>query len=113
MHDIDWAIVPSIWWENAPLIIQESFACGRPVIAANAGGMAEAVRDGIDGILFTQGDARSLAKTMERAIEQRDLWKKLRSGIIPPRTISESAEDHLSLYERLLSQTNVSRRRAG
>lgn len=36
---VDCTIVPSIWWENAPLVIQEAQALGRPVIASNIGGM--------------------------------------------------------------------------
>ena len=68
--EVDWVIVPSVWWENAPLVIQEAFAFGRPVICSNVGGMAEAVADGTNGLHFARGDARSLAQAMHRAIEQ-------------------------------------------
>jgi Glycosyl transferases group 1 len=43
---VDWLVVPSIWWENSPLAIQEAFAHRRPVICSNIGGMAEKVRWG-------------------------------------------------------------------
>ncbi len=42
-------VVPSIWWENSPLVIQEAFMARRPVICSDIGGMAEKVRDGVDG----------------------------------------------------------------
>src|SRR5207244_4428524 len=30
MANVDWVVVPSIWWENSPLVIQEAFLHGRP-----------------------------------------------------------------------------------
>lgn len=46
----DWVVVPSVWWENALLVIQEAFQHRRPVIVSGIGGMAEAVREGVDGL---------------------------------------------------------------
>ncbi len=101
--DVDWVIVPSVWWENAPLVIQEAFAHGRPVICSDVGGMAESVRDNIDGLHFRRGDPRSLAQTMQRAIEQPGLWQRLVDGIRPTRTIQDAADEHLALYKSLIS----------
>jgi glycosyltransferase involved in cell wall biosynthesis len=50
MQSIDWTIIPSIWWENSPIVIQESFYHGRPMICSNIGGMAEKITDGVDSI---------------------------------------------------------------
>jgi len=100
MAEADWVIVPSIWWENAPLIIQEAFQHRRPVICSGIGGMAEAVHDGVDGLWFNVGDPRHLSDKMEEALNP-DLWMKLVSGIKPPRRMSESADEHLSLYQKL------------
>jgi glycosyltransferase involved in cell wall biosynthesis len=106
---MDWVIVPSVWWENAPLVIQEAFAHGRPVICSDVGGMAEAVRDGVDGLHFGRGDARSLAQTMQRAIEQPGLWQHLVDGIEPVRTIQAAADEHLALYTNLIFAANAPR----
>ena len=105
--DVDWVVVPSVWWENAPLVIQEAFAHGRPVICSNVGGMAESVRNDTDGLHFARGDARSLSQTMRRAIEQPGLWQQLVDGIVPPRTIQETADEHLALYTTLISAANM------
>ena len=43
MSEIDLVLVPSIWWENSPLVIQEALRNGRPVIASNLGGMREKI----------------------------------------------------------------------
>lgn len=107
--EVDWVIVPSVWWENAPLVIQEAFLHGRPVICSNVGGMAEAVGNGINGLHFARGDARSLAQTMRQAIEQPGLWQRLRDGIGPIRTIQDAADEHLSLYSSLRSATHTPR----
>jgi glycosyltransferase involved in cell wall biosynthesis len=57
-------IVPSIWYENFPRTIVESYASGLPVIASRIGALSEIVRDGETGLLFTPGDTRDLADKM-------------------------------------------------
>ncbi|MBN1421572.1 MAG: glycosyltransferase [Planctomycetes bacterium] len=54
-------ILPSIWYENSPVVIREAHAAGKPVVASRIGGIPEIVRDGDDGILVPPGDARALA----------------------------------------------------
>jgi glycosyltransferase involved in cell wall biosynthesis len=81
MGDVDWVIVPSRWWENSPLVIQEAFLHGRPVICSDIGGMAEKVTDGVNGLHFRAGDPRSLAATIERAITTPGLWESLRANV--------------------------------
>jgi glycosyltransferase involved in cell wall biosynthesis len=100
---VDWAIVPSIWWENAPLVIQEAFQQRRPVLCSDIGGMAEAVRDGRDGLHFRAGDATDLARVMRRALDDRDLWDRLYDGIPAVVTMADSAAEHGALYHDLLS----------
>ena len=100
MADADWVIVPSIWWENAPLIIQEAFQHRRPVICSGIGGMAESVRDGVDGLWFNAGDPRQLADKMVEALNP-ERWSQLVQRILPPRKMSEAADDHLALYRKV------------
>ena len=102
MAKVDWVVMPSIWWENAPLVVQEAFRHGRPVICGDVGGMAESVRDGVDGLHFPMGDAVGLAQAMRRAGEEPGLWERLAAHITRPRDIEEAAAEHLALYRRLL-----------
>lgn len=60
-------IVPSIWYENFPRTIVESFACGTPVIASRIGSLACIVEDGKTGLLFEPSDADDLAAKIEWA----------------------------------------------
>jgi glycosyltransferase involved in cell wall biosynthesis len=56
-------IVPSRT-EAFGLVNIESMSLGVPVIGSNTGGISEIVRDGIDGLLFTPGDHKSLGRRM-------------------------------------------------
>lgn len=64
MRRVDWVVVPSIWWENSPVVIQEAKAAGVPVLCADIGGMSEKIRPGTDGLHFAAGDARDLAEKL-------------------------------------------------
>lgn len=103
MRDIDWVVVPSVWWENSPLVIQEALAHGRPVICSDIGGMAEKVRDGIDGLHFRVGDATSLADTITRAIETPGLWEQLRAGASPLHPLDRHVSNITAIYDRILA----------
>ena len=102
MRGVDWVVVPSLWWENAPLVILEAFRHRRPVIAADVGGMAEMVGHGVNGLLFRRGDSRDLERAMTRAVSERGLWSRLRAGIPPVPTVSDAAVAHGRLYRELL-----------
>lgn len=54
-------IFPSECYENMPLVLIESFAHSKPVIASNLGAIREFVIDGVNGILFEPGNERDLA----------------------------------------------------
>lgn len=72
--------VPSIWYENMPLTIQEAFRNGLPVVTTDLGGMAESVEDGVSGLLFPRGDAAALAGCVRRLAADRELLARLAAG---------------------------------
>jgi len=59
---IDVLVVPSIWFENTPLVIYSALAAGCPVIATDLGGLSEVIEDRINGLLFRKGDVTGLAE---------------------------------------------------
>ena len=95
---VDWVIVPSVWWENSPLVIQEVFMHKRPIICSNIGGMAEKVENNVTGLHFRVRNQISLAKTMEKACSEVGLWERLAQNIEPRLSIEESAQKHVLLY---------------
>jgi glycosyltransferase involved in cell wall biosynthesis len=60
LNEIDVLIVPSVWYENAPLVIQEAFLAGIPVITSDIGGMAELVENNVNGFTFKTGSSSAL-----------------------------------------------------
>lgn len=97
---IDVLVVPSIWYENCPTVIREAHATGTPVLAADIGGMAEAVRDGVDGLLFAAGDADSLRAKLAWLCEHRDALPEMAQQIRPPLTVQQCTDAIVALYDQ-------------
>ncbi|WP_293800294.1 glycosyltransferase family 4 protein [uncultured Bosea sp.] len=57
-------VLPSEWYENAPISLLEAYALGRPVIGARIGGIPELIADGETGLLVESGNAAALAEAM-------------------------------------------------
>lgn len=55
-------LVPSLWPENSPYVINQAFTAGCPVIASRRGGIPELVTHGKTGFLFDPDDVAELAK---------------------------------------------------
>jgi glycosyltransferase involved in cell wall biosynthesis len=53
-------VLPSEWYENAPMSVLESFAFGKPVIGARIGGIPEMIEHGVSGWIFESGDVEGL-----------------------------------------------------
>jgi glycosyltransferase involved in cell wall biosynthesis len=102
MSRSDWVVVPSTWWENSPLVIQEAFMHGRPVICSGIGGMAEKVTDGVNGLHFNVGDPRSLADAIKRAVGTPGLWDQLRAGIPEVYGMGEHLGSVMAMYRELM-----------
>jgi len=69
MQGTGWVVVPSIWWENSPVVIQEAMRAGTPLIVSDIGGMAEKVRPGLDGLHFRRGSPPDLARVLGQAAD--------------------------------------------
>lgn len=96
-------LVPSIWWENSPLVIQEAFAARRPVICSDIGGMAEKVRDGLDGFHFRARSGAALADLLRDLADEPERLAALEETLATPPTLAETVAATRDLYGRLLS----------
>lgn len=101
--DIDVLVVPSIWYENCPTVIREAFRTETPVITSDIGGMAEAVRDDVDGLLFRANDPYDLRAKLLKIITNPELIDQLRRNIRPPQTWENYADRIEVLYHRLIN----------
>lgn len=71
-------IVPSLFYENAPLVVLEALAQGVPIIASRIGGLPELIEDGVSGYLVSPGDAGELAVAISRIMKlPPDEWNEL------------------------------------
>jgi glycosyltransferase involved in cell wall biosynthesis len=104
MSSVDWVVVPSIWWENSPLVIDEAMMHRRPVICSGTGGMAEKVRNGATGLHFRLRDPISLAETIRRAVDSPELWNQLRGQITDPHSMQNHLEIISGIYRTLLGR---------
>jgi glycosyltransferase involved in cell wall biosynthesis len=112
MRNIDWVIMPSTWWENSPVVIQESYLHGRPVICSDIGGMAEKVRDGQTGLHFRVGCVEDLVDRLTETLITPDLWDRLRANIPRPVDVIEGAHRHADIYGELIGARDVDARSA-
>jgi glycosyltransferase involved in cell wall biosynthesis len=102
LRRVDWMVIPSIWWENSPLVIQEAKAAGTPILASNIGGMAEKVRNGVDGFHFLAGSAIDCASKMESIVAGSVRLQPSPLNVSQQNT--RSIEQHLQVYERSMAR---------
>ena len=66
IRNSQFAVVPSEWYENFPIVALEYFAAAKPVIASRIGGLPYVVEEGQTGYLFEPGNADDLVATVKR-----------------------------------------------
>ena len=77
LSKMDVIVTPSVWVENSPLVIHEAQQARVPVITADAGGMGEYVKDGINGLTYQHRNVNELAEKMQMLVDDPALAKKL------------------------------------
>jgi GT2 family glycosyltransferase/glycosyltransferase involved in cell wall biosynthesis len=100
LASLDVVVVPSLWEENAPLVVLEAFRARRPVLASDHGGLAELVREGVDGMLFPPAHAAALVATMRRLVEDGALRERL--GRDPPHV--PDMDEHAAALETVYAE---------
>jgi glycosyltransferase involved in cell wall biosynthesis len=99
--EIDVLVVPSTWHEPFGLVIGEAHSRGIPVIAARRGGIPEAVKDGVNGVLYEPDRPTELADIIKRMLADPLLVPAMSRAIMaqPPGIgLDEWADAHAGLY---------------
>ncbi len=102
MSGFEVLVVPSIWYENSPLVIHEAFIARRPVIASDIGGMKELLEKG-GGLCFGVGDHEDLAEKMSRFIDDRELVERTGDEVPEVKSVEENVDELLVIYHGLRS----------
>lgn len=103
LQSIDVVIVPSIWYENAPLTITTSLAYGIPVVTSDIGGMSEMIKDEKNGLTFKTGDPDDLAIRIDLIATHPERLKDFRRNIQYPIRVEEEAFNTELIYREVLS----------
>jgi glycosyltransferase involved in cell wall biosynthesis len=77
MQAADVVVVPSTRDEDMPYVVLEAMSLGRPVIATHVGGIAEEIRDGVDGLLVDPGQVGQLAAAILKLYDDRPLARAM------------------------------------
>ncbi len=105
LADMDILVLPSIWFENAPLTLNEAAMTRTPVIVSDRGGMLEFARANNYGRTFELGNAHSLASVMKELAADRSLVAGLAGNPPPIKSVSRNAEELIGVYQHILAGT--------
>jgi len=109
MASVSVVVMPSIWEETAGLAAMEHMMRGRPVIAADIGGLGEVVDEA--GLKFPPGDAEALTNCLRQILKNPqilvELGEKARQRALQLFRWERMVDDHLSLYQRLINTSRV------
>ena len=103
LQNAQFSIVPSLYYENLPNAVLESYACGTPVLASNIGSLSECVTDEVTGWLFQPGDPKSLAHRLASILDHPEEVREI-SRRLPSLVASAYApQAHVELLEGMFS----------
>lgn len=99
-------VLPSEWYENAPMSLLECFALGKPAIGARIGGIPEMIEEGVNGWVFESGNVAALADRLRQVAalpdaRLEDMGKAAREIVAKRFSRARYVEATLSLYAEL------------
>ena len=101
LSNYDLLCLPSAF-EMSPLVIQEAFTAGIPVLASNVYGNAEQITEGLNGWLFKCNDTEDLCIKLQSLIDNPSLFEEARNHFPAANTFENVANDHLKLYGSII-----------
>lgn len=110
MSGCDAVVIPSVWWENSPVVIQEAINAGVRLIGSRHGGIEEKLRPYARSILFEPGSALDLAEKIAEIAERTAPEADMTTGpALARETAAESWKSLSALYQTLLTTCGVER----
>ncbi|MDD6285694.1 MAG: glycosyltransferase family 4 protein [Methanobacteriaceae archaeon] len=98
-------IIPSICYDNSPLVIYESFSTGTPVIGSDIGGIPELIIDNYNGLLFEPGNSEDLKDKILTIINNNVLLRRLEdnaASTLPENSMKIMTDRMIEEYKKLL-----------
>lgn len=97
--DLDVLIVPSLWYENTPLVVYSAQAAYCPVIASDFPGLSVVIQDQVNGLLFPAGDIAALTRQLSRLINQPELLPQLSAQAKQPKPTHAYVDELLAVWQ--------------
>jgi len=92
--------------DNLPIVLQESMACGTPMVSFNIGGVPDLIRPGTTGFLAKPEDAEELRDNIVRLLEDDDLRQRMseacRSIAVEEYGLELQATRYIALFNDIL-----------
>ena len=92
--------------DNLPLVLQESMACGTPMVSFDVGGVPEVVREGITGLLAKAEDSSDFSKKIIQLLTDKQLKQKMtdscREIALKEYALKLQAERYSEVYQKIL-----------
>lgn len=98
MFNLDVLVVPSLWYENTPLVIYSAQASGCPVVASELPGISGVIKNKINGLLFETGNTQALTSKLKQLLNNTELLQKLSENSKQPKSTRDYVEELLSLW---------------
>ncbi len=108
LGSLDVIAVPSLCYENDPLVVQEAYLAGLPVVASSLGALEEKVLNARTGLTFVPGDDADLAQKLRRLAVEPGLLSRLASDLPRPPTVGENARCIEEVY-RIVGEAGTQR----
>lgn len=93
--------------DNLPLVLQESIACGTPMVSFKVGGVPDMVRPGVTGLLAEPEDALDLSAKIVEILEADELRAAMRKNCreiaLKEYALELQRDRYIELYQQLLS----------
>lgn len=103
LGEIDVLVIPSIWYENSPLILLQALATHTPVIISDVAGMTELVEEGVNSFRFPRGDVDGLTSILRRVADNPRLLADMSLRTEYLRTSRDMVDDVIVAYETALA----------
>ncbi|MFO7614548.1 MAG: glycosyltransferase [Bacteroidales bacterium] len=92
-------LMPALWYENDPLVVQLALAAGMPVMASHLGSLPDMIRDQENGWLLPPGNVRSWTKAFDNITYEKLNSLKAFPSVI--RTADDHFKDVYSIYQKI------------
>jgi glycosyltransferase involved in cell wall biosynthesis len=100
MRSFDILAVPSVWYENEPLVVKSALQAGVPVLCNDIGSLPNMVTHGKTGWLVAERTVAAWVTAIQDAIEQ---LPTLNMRPLQMKTIEENANEMLAIYTEICS----------